>query len=165
MHEQSIRLMQDFVARYAGAVLEQHAGRPSVADVGSLDVNGTFRPMLEGFAYTGLDIAAGPNVDRVVDLYDYGPEQYDVVISGSTMEHVEDLHAWAGEVMGICKAGGLVCIIAPHTCPEHHYPIDCWRVFPHGMRWLFRELEILECRADELDTVLIARKPVLSLKP
>lgn len=148
MHEQSTAMMQDFVDRYA-------RGR-SVVDVGACDVNGTFRPMFEAFDYTGIDIAAGPNVDRVVDSYDFGAEQYDMVISGSTMEHVQDLHAWRDAVIRACKPGGRICVIAPHTWDEHRHPVDCWRILPDGMRWLFRELVILECDKGATDTRLIA---------
>ena len=72
------------------------------------------------------------------------------------MEHVPDLHAFAAEVTRICLPGGLLCMIAPHTWVEHQHPVDCWRIFPDGMRWLFRELEILECRqGSEIDTKTI----------
>jgi len=133
----------------------------SVADVGSFDVNGTFRPFFRHCQYEGLDVKKGPNVDRVVKPYDYGDKQYDVVVSGNTMEHVQDLHTWAREVTRICKPGGLICITAPHTWAEHRYPVDCWRILPDGMKWLFRELDILECKMTKKDTYLVARKNIL----
>jgi len=151
MHAASYEMMKEFSEKYVEPPC-------SVVDVGSIECNGTFRPLFAGCEYTGIDIVSGPNVDRVVEPYNYGDEQYDVVISGSTMEHVEDLHAWASEVARICKPGGLICIVAPHTWAEHPHPVDCWRILPDGMRWLFRSLNILECRSGVTDTVLVARK-------
>jgi len=152
MHEQSIAMMQRFVNKYARGT--------TVVDVGSCDVNGTFRPMFCDYAYTGIDTVSGPNVDRVVDPYDYGSEQYDMVISGSTMEHVYDLHAWRDAVIALCKPGGLFCIIAPHTAGVHAHPVDCWRILPDGMQWLFQAMKILRCDLGEFDTCLVARKPL-----
>jgi SAM-dependent methyltransferase len=160
MHTNSRKLMRYFVKRYIHAYV-------SVADIGSLDVNGTFKDLFKRAKYEGLDIVEGPNVDRVVKPYDFGDKLYDVVISGSTMEHVEDLHRWSSEVVRICVPGGLICIIAPSSWPEHKYPVDCWRILPDGMKFLFSDLEILENRMIKTvarglslsDTFLVARKP------
>lgn len=142
-----------------------------VGDVGSYDVNGSFRPLFERSpfrSYTGLDIADGPGVDEVVEPYDFGRDRFDVVISGSTMEHTQDVLRWASAVVAAVKPGGLVCIIAPHTWQEHRHPFDCWRIFPDGMRYAFREralelgegepLRIIECSRNNADTWLYARK-------
>ena len=151
MHESSMLLMKQFAQKYVRSPC-------TVADIGSLNVNGIYRPLFGGCVYTGLDITAGPNVDRVVEKYDFGNAQYDVVISGQCMEHVEDLHRWRDAVIRTLRPGGVLCIIAPHTWSYHQCPIDCWRILPDGMKWLFGELEILECKMNKVDTMLIARK-------
>lgn len=142
----------------------KYARDPSlhVADVGSCDVNGSFREIFEHCSYTGLDVVPGKGVDRIIKIDDFGSEQYDVVISGSTLEHVEDMSAWFDGCVSIAKPGGLLCIIAPHGMSgfdEHFHPLDCWRIWPHGMRWLARRLEVIRCWRDVRDTVLFARKP------
>jgi hypothetical protein len=117
----------------------------SVVDVGSLDINGSYRELFTN--YTGLDIVAGKNVDVVAPgKYDYGEEKYDVVISGQTMEHVEDIYAHVDALAKISK--DLVCIIVPtYGWREHRHPVDCWRVFPDGLKFLLKRsgLEVLEC--------------------
>jgi len=155
MHPESYAAVDAFAKQYVRETCK-------VADVGSYDVNGTFRTIFPHCTYTGLDIAGGPGVDRVVKPYDFGDEQFDVVISGSAMEHVEDLKLWAAACISIMKPGGHICIVVPHGTSgftEHRHPVDCWRVWPDGMRWLFRELLILDCRCDARDTVMIARRP------
>lgn len=154
MHPSSMRLMQVFVARY---LLPFRPGL-KVADVGSFDVNGNYRGLFIGCEYVGLDIVPGLNVDRVVDEYDFGDEQFDVVISGQTMEHVYDLHRWRTAILRIVRPGGLLCVIAPHTWEQHKTPVDCWRILPDGMRWLFKELNVVECDMSENDTFLIGSK-------
>jgi len=127
-----------------------------VCDVGSLDVNGTFKDLFEN--YTGIDIVEGKNVDRVVKPYNFGDQLYDVVISGNCMEHVEDLHRWSKAVKKIIKPGGFLCITTPWKINEHRHPIDCWRIMPDGMRWLFKDMKIIDCGKQDIDTYLIARK-------
>lgn len=160
MHDASFQMLKYFTARYAMPWFRKEQRRLTVADVGAYDVNGTFRDLFapECFTYTGLDVQTGPNVDRVVEHYNFGQELFDIVISGNTVEHVEDMYRWKEEFVRICKPGGLVCITAPHSFPEHKYPIDCWRIFPDGMKWLFRDLELLDCRLGVTDTLFIGRK-------
>jgi SAM-dependent methyltransferase len=118
-------------------------------DVGSYDVNGTYRPLVEGrgWVYTGLDVAKGPNVDVVTpDPYRFPFEDgtFDVVLSGSTMEHVEAIWRWVPELARVLKPGGLLAIVTHWTFPEHRYPVDCWRIMPDGMRYLFDETGCLD---------------------
>jgi len=150
MHENSMNMMREFAKKYVKPPC-------SVVDVGSFDVNGTYKGLFRGCTYEGIDIVPGPNVDRVVDPYFWGEKRYDVVISGNTMEHVRDLHKWTKEIIRVCKPGGLICIIAPHTIPEHRYPIDCWRVLPDGMKWIFGRTDVLECYTQDIDTYMVAR--------
>lgn len=150
MHQEAYELMQSFAEELVKPGV-------TVADLGACDVNGTFRPLFAACAYTGLDVEEGPNVDRVIEHYDFGPDRFDVVVSGNTIEHVQDMQRWVAALLRICKPGALVCVIAPHTCGEHRFPIDCWRIFPDGMRWLFRDArgEILSCDAFKRDTRIV----------
>lgn len=119
-------------------------GGLSVLDVGSLDVNGTYRPLIQGrdWQYTGLDVVAGPNVDVVADApfcYPFEDGMFDVVISGSTMEHVTAVWRWLPELVRVVKPGGWLVIITHWQFKEHRYPVDCWRILPDGMTYLFDE--------------------------
>ena len=144
-------MMKKFIEKYLTKKLYK------VADVGSYDVNGTFKPLLEQWDYTGLDIEDGPNVDVVIEPYYFGEEQYDVVVSGNCMEHVEDLVQWADAIKDIVKSDGILMITTPFDIHEHKHPIDCWRVMPDGMRFLFKDMEIIECGMEGIDTYLIAK--------
>ena len=152
-----------------------------VIDIGSCDVNGSYKPLFNSpaYKYTGADIAAGKNVDIVLkhpyfwsELKD---ESFDVVISGQTLEHTEFFWVAFGEMVRICKRGGLICIIVPRGFYEHRYPVDCWRFLTDGMVALCRyyRLDIFHahtncapananqsdwCWKSEEDTMLIAAK-------
>lgn len=136
MHAESRQAMSEALSRLTDSPTR------FVLDVGAYDVNGTFRPMVEdrGWVYTGLDLEAGPNVDVVSpDPYRFPllSDTYDVVITGSTMEHVESIWLWVNELVRVLKPGGMLCIVTHWQFPEHRYPVDCWRIMPDGMRHLF----------------------------
>lgn len=121
----------------------------TVLDVGSYDVNGTLRPLCTelGLSYTGLDLESGPNVDIVSPnpyRFPLRANSFDVVASCSTMEHVQAIWRWVPELVRVLKPGGLLAITT-HTCwPFHQYPVDCWRIMPDGMTFLFDETATLD---------------------
>lgn len=145
-----------------------------IADVGSYDVNGTYRSIFDrpdlGWHYFGLDITPGPNVNFVVSehaddwMYCISPSDEcvtaDVVVSGQCLEHTRKPWKWIRQVNSILKVDGIAWITAPNTWGYHAYPIDCWRIWPDGMLALFDEVgwEPLEAFVDDCDTVGIARR-------
>ena len=151
-----------------------------ILDLGSQDVNGCYRPIFSEprWRYRGLDMAAGKNVDVVLRTpyawREIASNSADAVISGQAFEHIQYFWLTILEIERVLKPGGLCCILAPSTGPEHRYPQDCWRFYPDGMRALadFARLEVLEVKtqwedqglytdgSDQWhDTMLICRKP------
>lgn len=147
MDRPSYYLMKSFVRRQ----LKRMNGL-SVCDVGSCNVDAkselTFRELFWRHKYIGLDITEGKNVDVVSkELYRYpfDDETFDVVVSGNTIEHIKDLHKWVLELKRITKKEGLICIVGPSAFHMRHlHPVDCWRVYPDGMKFLLEEIAGLE---------------------
>lgn len=139
-------------------LIEAHCARAhslEVVDVGSRDVNGSYRPLFErpGWRYRGLDMAAGPNVDIVT------PDPYtlplpsrsaDLVISGQAFEHIDFFWLTFLDMARILRPAGRIFLVAPSRGPEHRHPVDCWRFYPDGFRALarFARLELLEVSTD-----------------
>lgn len=141
MHKQALDIMRELLTDHV------KPGQ-TVLDVGSYDVNGTLRPLCEelGLIYSGLDLEPGPNVDIVSENpYEFplATDSFDVVVSCSTMEHVQAIWRWVPELVRVLKPGGLLAITT-HTCwPFHGYPVDCWRIMPDGMVFLLNETGLL----------------------
>ena len=62
-------------------------GALSVVDIGSYDVNGSYRPLFAqpGWRYTGVDLEAGPGVDVVLSSpyrLPFATGSVDLVVSG-----------------------------------------------------------------------------------
>lgn len=164
--------MQSFRDRYVASRRSQSL---AILDVGSADVNGSYRELFREptWRYTGLDMAPGNNVDLVPQDPYYWREvragSYDVVISGQAFEHAEFVWDSMREIARALKPDGICCILAPSAAPEHRHPVDCWRFYPDGFVALARYggIEVLEVSTDWdaedrwfADTMLIGRKPV-----
>ncbi len=146
MHKGSFDFMQLLASRHAPA-------GGTVVDIGSCDVNGSYRAIFPNFRYIGIDAAAGPNVDLVAtDPYRYPlpANAADIVVSGQTYEHVEFFWMTFLEMIRLTRPGGLIFLIAPSRGAEHRYPVDCWRFYPDGYRALaaWGGVEMLEVSTD-----------------
>ena len=67
MHPESLKNMQWFYDSYLAPHLEGADDKATVVDIGSMDVNGTYRQIFDAanFDYVGVDLAAGKGVDVV----------------------------------------------------------------------------------------------------
>ncbi|MGE3347344.1 MAG: methyltransferase domain-containing protein [Ramlibacter sp.] len=175
MHLSSLINME----RFRDGYLESLGATPTrILDLGSTEIGGCYRPIFDrpSWHYTGVDLAPGPNVDIVLarpyHWREVATNSIDVLISGQVLEHVEYFWITALEISRVLRPGGLACLIAPSSGPEHRYPVDSWRFYPDGMRALgkFARLECLEVYTNwgssgdpssDLwhDTVVIFRKP------
>jgi SAM-dependent methyltransferase len=63
-------------------------------------------------------------------------DSYDIVLSGQVIEHVGKIWLWMRELARICKPGGHVITINPVSWHYHEAPMDCWRIYPEGMKAL-----------------------------
>ncbi len=155
MHDHSMKLMTDFRDKY----LQDMKGC-SILDIGAMQVIRQYHSYREIFepeyTYIGMDIVRGRNVGIVG--YKNITEEYDVVISGQVMEHVNRPWEWIKSLRPYFKK--YICIIAPNTIKEHRYPIDTYRYFPDGMRDLFNYagIEVVKIFKSDKDTVGIGTK-------
>lgn len=131
MHTNSYQRITQFVEKYLDPTTKL-----TVIDFGSYDVNGTFKPLFDqpNWEYIGVDINPGPNVDFVLtDPYTlpWKDETIDVVVSGSTMEHVKQFWVTIKEIGRILRPNGLFLLELPGaTNIIHRHPVDCWRFLP-----------------------------------
>lgn len=174
MHQSSLEHIHNLVRLH----LDRKASL-TVMDIGSYDVNGSYKQFFDapGWTYTGVDLAAGPNVDVVLSSpyrLPFQSHSVDVIVSGQAFEHIEFFWLTWLEMTRVLKPGGLIFLVAPSRGPEHRYPQDCWRFYPDGYRALasFGGLELVsantdwEPHADEFsapwgDTVGVFRQPAM----
>ena len=171
MHPESYDEMSRLVATYLSP-----EDPLRVLDLGSYDVNGSYRPLFakEKWRYEGADSSRGPNVDHVLtDPYRWAFDDasYDVVVSGQAFEHIKFFWLTWKEMVRILRPGGLIFLLAPSKGVEHRHPVDCWRFYRDGMRALgeLEDLEVLEAetRWDNPwgDSVGVFRKKAMPARP
>jgi cephalosporin hydroxylase len=109
---------------------DQNGGRPYASDGSAVD-----HSMSDGYS---LPFASGT---------------FDVVVSGQVIEHVPKVWTWFAELARVCKPEGHVITVGPISWPYHEAPVDCWRVFPDGMRALCDEagLEVIFSSFESLE--------------
>ena len=109
-----------------------------------------WRTLLAGRDYTGLDIAAGENVDVVADLCSpfadldaaLGGRRFGFVICQHVLEHVADPFGAARHLCALLAPGGLCYVAVTWGQAYHGYPHDHWRFSFSGLRLLFPGLAV-----------------------
>ncbi len=124
-----------FVAQYCPSV----AGK-SVLEVGSANINGSVRTILEPqgpSAYVGIDLQKGPGVDFDCKVEHFKmsvyarqqdfPLAYDFVISCEMLEHAKDWQGALKAMVDLLKPGGTLLLTTRGPgFPRHNAP-DYWR--------------------------------------
>ena len=144
--------MHQSVIDWVSGITRSHnfAGK-GVLEVGSLDVNGSVRPLFAGAGcYTGIDFRVGPGVDALMNAHNlgFGDESFDVVISTEMLEHDDEFWLSMVEMGRVLKRQGLLIITARgNGFMPHDYPADFWRFMPVSFHKL---LSLAGCEALEI---------------
>src|SRR6266540_1672565 len=128
-----------------------------VLEVGSYDVNGSVRPLLEPYvaSWIGVDATPGPRVDEVVNcdhlIERFGGDSFGVVVSTEMLEHVRDWQGCLFNLLTVVASGGLLLVTTrSEGFPYHPFPEDNWRSSVAGFRDLLEsaEFEVLQIMPD-----------------
>jgi SAM-dependent methyltransferase len=136
MHKNSTRLFE----RYAKSFFTPGA---RVLEIGPDREPSTYR-LLAGGEFAAWDtLDAFPRTDVSLTYlakteYEFPvpSDSYDIVFSAQVIEHVKKIWRWMPELSRVCRPGGLVITINPVSWHYHESPVDCWRIYPEGMRAL-----------------------------
>ncbi|HBB67279.1 MAG TPA: methyltransferase type 11 [Elusimicrobia bacterium] len=148
---------------------KEEAEGKKVLEVGSRNVNGGLRPLIESWRpaeYVGVDFIAGPGVDVVLGadaLVDkFGKESFDLVLSTEMLEHVRDWRKVISNLKNVCRENGVVLITTRRQGSEYHaYPYDFWRYEVEDLKNIFSDFVIEKVENDALSPGVFvkARKP------
>lgn len=128
----------------------------SVLEVGSYDINGSYRPRIESFdpsEYTGIDLMSGPRVDLVLSaeriVEHFGENRFGVVLSTEVLEHVRNWKAVVSNIKRVCKPQGIILITTRSLgFPHHTAPFDFWRYQLSDIEHIFSDCKIQLLRKD-----------------
>jgi SAM-dependent methyltransferase len=116
-----------------------------VLEIGPDQSPSTYQRIVSGTTaqWDSLDIAGSDESNHCVTYiaeseycFPIPNNQYDVVISANVIEHVRKIWRWMPELARVCKPGGVVITVNPVSFHYHEAPVDCWRIYPDGMKAL-----------------------------
>jgi len=123
-----------------------------VLEIGAQTHTSTYRALIpqQNISWDTLDIKPGEGITHVaISAYSYpiASNTYDVVLAGQVLEHVRHPWRWFPELARIAAVDGLVITVSPISWPYHEAPVDCWRIYPEGIKSLCEEasLTVLTC--------------------
>jgi SAM-dependent methyltransferase len=148
---------------------EEDVRGKSVIEVGSLNVNGSLRPIVEALhpaSYVGVDIRMGPGVDQICNvlglLDHFGYEKFDLLISTEMLEHVKDWQKAISNLKNVLKPDGVLLITTRSKGFRYHeFPYDFWRYEKSDMKAIFSDFIIEVIKKDHLRPGIFvkAKKP------
>lgn len=71
-------------------------------------------------------------------LFPIRDRSYDIVFNAQVIEHVPCIWRWMPELSRVCRREGTVITINPVSWEYHTAPVDCWRIYPDGMKALYQ---------------------------
>jgi SAM-dependent methyltransferase len=137
MHPNSVLLFQKHAAGLFG-------GGQRVLEIGPDRLPSTYQEIVGAgcSAWDTIDIVPYEGLTYVARSeyhFPIGDNSYDIVLSAQVIEHVRKPWLWIHEVVRVCRRGGRVVTINPVSWHYHEAPVDCWRIYPEGMRALYED--------------------------
>ena len=119
MHYEVMAFAREVREKFPG-----HFRNSRVLELGSLDINGSVRPLFTDCMYVGVDKNAGPGVDVVGWFRDVLPPlpagSMDVVLSLEALEHDPDRRTTMAETTRLLRPGGLLIVTTAYESRPTH---------------------------------------------
>lgn len=145
MHDNSELLFTKYASQYFKPGVR-------VLEIGAQTHMSVYRALIPQMSlqWDTLDIKPRKGVTHVATSeysYPIASNSYDIVLAGQVLEHVRHPWRWFPELARIAAVGGHVITVSPVSWPYHEAPVDCWRIYPEGMRSLCEEasLTVVTC--------------------
>lgn len=129
------------------AIKKLNLSAKSVLEIGSYNVNGTARSVIDHNTWLGVDSRPGPDVDLVLDGAALGTKFgpiFDLVVCLETLEHCLDWRAVLKAAWGCTMQNGFLLLSTPGAdFPRHDTPNDYQRFSLDIWAYVFRDHRIL----------------------
>jgi SAM-dependent methyltransferase len=156
---------------YVAAAVAERGPFARVAEFGSLDINGSVRPLFGDARYVGVDRVPGTGVDVVADAATWVPDElFDCVVCCEVLEHLADWRGLMTAAHEVLAPGGTLIVTCagpgrgPHSAvdgnalrPDEHYAnVEAEHL---AAELAERGFEQVEAEQHGLDTRATAVKP------
>lgn len=102
----------------------------------------------------GLDVEPGAGVDVVGDAHSlpFEDNKFETIVCTEVLEHLHSPLMAIKEMKRVLKPDGLLILTTRFIFPLHDAPNDYYRFTKYGLKYLFKDWEIVELR-EETDSV------------
>jgi len=106
----------------------------------------------------GFDIKKGEGVDVVGDAHKlpFEDNMFDVILCTEVLEHLHDPKIAIAEMNRVLKDKGKLILTTRFIFPIHDLPCDYYRYTKYGLRFLFKDWDIIELREEVGTTKTLA---------
>jgi SAM-dependent methyltransferase len=130
-----------------------------VLEIGPDEIPSAYQELINNVTIEWQTLDIGTDVSNVTIhakneySYEVADNTYDIVVSNNVIEHVRKIWLWMKELHRITRPGGYVITVNPLSWPYHEAPVDCWRIYPEGMKALCEEanLKVVLCTYETLE--------------
>lgn len=98
----------------------------------------------------GLDTASKDGVDVVATIYElpFENEKFDIILCTEVLEHLNSPESAIKEIARVLKKEGVLILTTRFLFPLHDVPDDYYRYTKYGLRYLFKDWEIVELKEE-----------------
>jgi len=107
---------------FVATVARLHPSTGPLLEVGSLDVNGSVRPLFPAAdPYVGIDLGSGPGVDIVASGHDFGRDaSFETVVTTECLEHDPGWARTLANAVRVLRPGGTLIVTCATTGRHEH---------------------------------------------
>lgn len=122
------------------AIIPSHSSVLTIGAGGAINERLNHYAKDRGFDVLSFDIDEARLPDLVGDIctYDFGTQQFDVVVMSEVLEHVHTPHLALDTVYGCLKENGRFILTTPFIFPLHDRPYDYYRYTKYGLEHLLQ---------------------------
>lgn len=124
MHYEAMKWVQDSFNEWFFA---SEKNKLDVLEFGSLNINGSVKPIFEPYAntYFGIDMQEGPGVDMIADAASFDSEiLYDVIVCAEVFEHTPAWKEIVNNAHRLLKVGGVFIATMAGVGRTAHSAVD-----------------------------------------
>ena len=102
----------------------------------------------------GVDLKKGKRVDVIGDAHDlpFKDNTFDIILCTEVLEHLHTPQKAISEMQRVLKPKGKLILTTRFIFPLHDIPNDYFRFTKYGLKYLFKDWDILEIK-EEVNTI------------
>ncbi len=132
------------------AFLKEHATTETVLEIGGgrAQKNHSYETYFPHRVTVDIDPLRQPDMVGDAHALPFGDSEFTTILCTEVLEHLHSPWLAVAEMKRVLQPGGTLILTTRFVFPIHDTPHDYYRYTEYGLRHLFKEWEIIECRTE-----------------